>query len=227
MLTLCGRSGGVSVGRVERRAGEQEVDADVAGHLGQVAGQGRGRPEAARRVLPDRRHAVVGHVVAVQVGVVDVPVVGPGLGPGRQVVEPHPAQPAEPVLLVVGGGAAPGDHLAALALDAEVEAGVRVGLVGLGVDVELEVRPPVPVDEEDRVLAGVDAGRRVVGQPALDGRGVDVVVVGHLEDVVLLVVVGLLELGQGGRLGQPGEGGEELALVAGAGVGDVVVVACS
>jgi hypothetical protein len=71
--------------------------------------------------------------------------------------------------------------------------------------VELEVRPPVPVDEEDRVLAGVDAGRRVVGQPALDRRGVDVVVVGDLEDVVLLVVVGLLELGQGGRLGQLGE----------------------
>jgi hypothetical protein len=71
--------------------------------------------------------------------------------------------------------------------------------------VELEVGPPEPVDEEDRVPAGVDAGRRVVGQPALHGRGVDVVVVGHLEDVVLLVVVGLLELGQGRRLGQLGE----------------------
>jgi hypothetical protein len=193
------------VGRVQGRAGEQEVDPDVAGHLGQVAGQGRRGPEAAAGVLPDRRHAVVDHAVLVQVGVVDVPVVGPGLRPGRQVVEPHPAEPAEPVLLVVGSGAAPGDQLAALGLDAEVEAAVGLGLVGLGVDVELEVRPPVPVDEEDGVLAGVDAGRRVVGQPALDRRGVDVVVVGDLEDVVLLVVVGLLELGQGGRLGQLGE----------------------
>jgi hypothetical protein len=90
--------------------------------------------------------------------------------------------------------------------------------------VKLEGRPAVPVDEEDRVVAGVDAGRRVVGQPALDGRGVDVVVVGHLEHVVLLVVVLLLERGERRRPGQPGEGGEEPALVGGAGVGDVVVV---
>ena len=53
---------------------------------------------------------------------------------------------------------------------------------------------------DDRALAavaGVDTGRRVAGQPALDGRGVDVVVLGHVEDVALLVVVLLLERGQG------------------------------
>jgi hypothetical protein len=53
-------------------------------------------------------------------------------------VEPDAPRCAKSVLLVPGCGAAPGDELAALGIPAEVEAGIGVRLVSLGVDVVLE-----------------------------------------------------------------------------------------
>ncbi len=85
---------------------------------------------------------------------------------------------------------------------AEVVARVGIRLTGLGVDVVDEVVPAPPVDEEDRVVARVDAGRLVVDQPLLDARRVDEVVVADLARAVLLVV-GVLELGASGGLASP------------------------
>jgi hypothetical protein len=125
--------------RVQRRGRHQQVQGDVPGELGQVTGQRVRRPEAALGVLPDRWHAVVLFAVAVHVQLVDDVVGHVRLGPGGQVLEPHAARRAETGLLVVGGRAAPRDHLAAGPVGAEVVAGVGVRFAGLGVDVELEV----------------------------------------------------------------------------------------
>ena len=140
-------------------------------------------------VLPDRRDAVIGASVAVEVGVVDVVAPAPGLRAGGEIVEPVPAV-----------GAAPGDHLARGPLDSEVVARVRVGLVRLGVDVELEVGPAVPIDEVQRVSA-IGGPRIVVDEPLLRLGGVDGEDLSpHLDqrpplpgDAVSLLVVGLLE----------------------------------
>lgn len=55
-------------------------------------------------------------------------------------MEPDAPRRVKAALFVLGGGAAPGDELAALGLLAEVEAGIGVRLIGLGVDVVLEAR---------------------------------------------------------------------------------------
>ena len=234
------------LGRVERRAGEEQVDGDVTRDLGEIAAQPRGFLEAARReVLPDRRQPVVPHAVPRDVRVVDVPVVGERVGAGRQVVEPDAARAARVVLLVFGCGAAPGDELAALGLPAEVEARVGVGLVGLGVDVVLEARAgplPVapPVDEEHRVALRVDAARRVGGQPFLDGGGVYEVVGFDVADALRLALLGSvgravaeralaavvqpLVVRQARWPGDAGQVPEEPLLVGGVGVPDVVIV---
>ena len=91
------------LGRVQRGAGEEQVDGDVTRDLGEIAAQPRGFLEAARReVLPDRRQPAVPHAVPRDVRVVDVPVVGERVGAGRQVVEPDAARAPRVVLLVFG-----------------------------------------------------------------------------------------------------------------------------
>jgi len=88
-------------------------------------------------------------------------------------VEPDAPRRAKSVLLVPGCGAAPGDELAALGIPAEVEAGIGVRLISLGVDVVLEALARLltvapPVDKEYGVALCVDTSRRVLSEPVLD-----------------------------------------------------------
>ena len=160
---------------VERRGREQQVDADKARDEAQVLAELRRRPIRARQVFPNRRHVVLALVV------VDDPVVRPRLRARGQIVEPGARR-----------GATPRDDLARRTQLAEVVFRVGIGLVGLGVDVEAEVLPPEPVDEEDRVAALVVALR--TGEIAFDGRRVDVQNRSRdVEDVVELSVVLLLK----------------------------------
>ena len=182
--------------RVEGRRREQEVDGHVARHLRQVTGQGGCRPvPTCNQVFPHRGQPVVGEPVSVDVGVGDVPVVGPRLRTGGEVVEPDTAdpQPAQPGLLVVRRGAAPADDLAGLAVASEIIPRVGIGFVKLDVGVVAEIAAPPPVDEEDRVPARVHAGRRVVDQPFLHGGSVDEVVDPHVPPPTRLRVVQILE----------------------------------
>jgi hypothetical protein len=219
------------VRRIEGRAREEQVDRDVAGHLPEIARQRGRRPVAPRgQVFPDGGHAVVGNAVAVDVRIVDVPVVRPGLRPRRQVIEPQAAWDAETGLLVVRARAAPGDDLATLPEQAEVVARVGIRLVELHVRVELEVGPSPPVDEEDGIPARIDARRRVLVEPLLDARRVDEVVRPDVENVAGLAVVHVLkqragkpvDVGLGNR--QVAELREEGLLERRVGVEDVVVV---
>ena len=204
---------------IQRRSGEQQVDGDETRQPRGIARQVVEGPVAVRvAVVPDRRDAVVGFAVAVEVAAADVVVAVPALGAGREVIEPDPARRA-----CRHGGAAPGHHLARGPVDAEVVAGVRVGHIGLGIDVELEVGPPVPVDEEDGVGRGIDAGRRVLRQPVLDRRRVDEVVLADSYSLVALAVVQVLE--QRARLGRGirRQEGEQGVGIGSAGRADVVV----
>ena len=151
-------------------------------------------PIRARQVLPNRRHVVLALVV------VHDPVVRPRLRAGGQIVEPGPRR-----------GATPGDDLARRPQLAEVVLRVGIGLVGLGVDVEAEVLPPEPVDEEDRVAALVVAVR--AGEIAFDLRRVDVQDRPRdVEDVVDLIVVLLLKYRRRARHARALEERKELVL---------------
>ena len=146
---------------VEGRGREEEIDGDEAGELAEVVAQALGRTVSRGVVLPDRRDAVVRAPVPVEVGGVDVVAPAPGLRAGGEVVEPVPAvRPA------------PGHHLPRGPLHPEVVARVRIGLVRLGVDVELEIGPAVPVDEVQGVSA-IGGIRIVVDEPFLRLGGVD------------------------------------------------------
>jgi hypothetical protein len=72
-------------------------------------------------------------------------------------------------------GAAPGDQLG-LVEGAEVESGVGVWLVGLGVDVELEIVAAVPVDEVNSVAVVVVDPELAAArnQPAFYRRRIDI-----------------------------------------------------
>ena len=168
---------------VERRRRKEEVDGDVPCQQPHVGAELRQRPIAVGSVLPDRRHPVLGHAVAVQILDVHHPVGRVVFRPGREVVEPGAAV-----------GTTPRVHGATPAV-AEVVACVRIGIVRLRVDVETEVRSAVPVDEVDLVAL---AGRMIViVQPALDARAVDEEHrAGDVEDVVGLIVVAHLEDGR-------------------------------
>ena len=168
---------------VERGRRKEEVDGDVTCQQPHIGAELRQRPITVGGVLPDRRHPVLGHAVAVQILDVHHPVGRVVFRPGREVVEPGAAV-----------GTTPRVHGAAPAV-AEVVARVRIGIVCLRVDVKTEVRSAVPVDEVDLVAL---AGRMIViVQPALDARPVDEEHrAGDVEDVVGLIVVAHLEDGR-------------------------------
>ena len=116
-LILSGKSRGVELRRVERRAGEEKVDGDVTRNPGQVAGEPRGRSVAILGViLPNGRQPVVFLFISREIGVVDIPVVGERVWSCREVVEPDAPRGAQAALLVVCGGATPGNELAAVVL---------------------------------------------------------------------------------------------------------------
>ena len=89
-------------------------------------------------------------------------------------MEPDAPRGAQAALLVICGGTAPGNELAAVVLPTKVEACVGVRLICLSVNMVLEAFArllPVapPVDEEDGIALCIDTGRRICCEPLLDG----------------------------------------------------------
>src|SRR5262249_36677512 len=94
--------------------------------------------------------------IEVNVCVIDVPVIRKVFRARRQIIKPDSTQCSQAALWIISGCTAPRDHFSPI-VETSIQAGVHIGFVQLLIDMKLEVRPPIPVDEEDRILSGIDA----------------------------------------------------------------------